>query len=277
MNSKLCSIIFIVLTVLFYDPLVYAKENAAKATTPSKAVAHSLASDAMNDDQLLPPDDSVPICDPFECINRRIFTVNDKVDCYIAKPVATLYNKIMPVPLNLGIHNFFNNLATIPTLANDLLQLHIGQAVSDLGRLIINSTVGILGLFDVGERVGLPFYSNDFGLTLARWGWRNSTYIVFPFWGPSTIRDMVRRPVDYFCFSVYPAIHPLTARYTLYGLSVIDTRAQLLKMQCVLDEAALDQYVFFRSAYMQNRCFQIEENLALGFTQRKCPCDCKTS
>lgn len=198
--------------------------------------------------------------DPYEGFNRAMFTFNDKLDIYLLKPVATFYNKIMPRPLNQGVHNFFNNINTLPTIANDVLQLNLYQAGNDLWRVTINTTVGIGGLFDVASRMNLPFYSNDFGLTLAKWGYKNSNYLVLPFFGSSTIRDGLGLPVDYFAFSVYPYIDPQTARYEVYGLGVVDKRAQLLKVQPVLEEVAFDNYAFMRNAYMQRRAFQIEQN-----------------
>jgi phospholipid-binding lipoprotein MlaA len=203
--------------------------------------------------------------DPLEKFNRGVFSFNDKVDIYFLKPIATFYNIIMPKPLNRGIQNFFNNLNNIPTIANDILQANFYQANSDFWRLAINSTIGIGGLFDVAERMNLHPYTNDFGLTLAKWGYKNSTYIVLPFLGPSTIRDGFGIPVDYYGFSVYPRIRSDSVRYGLFGLGVINRRAQLLQFQSVFDEAALDKYVFIRDAYLQRRSYQMEQNASYGY------------
>jgi phospholipid-binding lipoprotein MlaA len=198
--------------------------------------------------------------DSLEFFNRSMFQFNDLVDCYIAKPVAIIYNLIIPRPLNQGIHNFFLNIETIPTIANDILQLNLYQTLNDAWRLVINTTIGIGGLFDVASRLGLPYYKNDFGLTLAFWGYEDSTYIVLPFWGPRTVRDgIIGLPVDYYAFSIYPYIRPYRARYGLYALSVVDARAQLLQFQPVIEEVAVDKYVFMRNAYLQRRAFQIKE------------------
>jgi phospholipid-binding lipoprotein MlaA len=200
------------------------------------------------------------VADPYEGYNRVVFKFNDKIDTYFLKPVATFYNTIMPKPLNLGIHNFFNNINNIPTAINDLLQFNFYQMANDLWRLGINTTVGIGGLFDVASRMNLEQYDNDFGLTLAKWGYRNSNYFVVPFWGPKTIRDVAGMPVDYFAFSVYPYIQPTSTQYGVYGLGVVDFRAQRLKVENVMDEASLDKYVFVRNAYMQNRAYKINQN-----------------
>ncbi|OGT63266.1 MAG: hypothetical protein A3E85_06150 [Gammaproteobacteria bacterium RIFCSPHIGHO2_12_FULL_45_12] len=202
--------------------------------------------------------------DPLEKFNRGMFAFNEKLDAWVLKPVATFYNKIMPKPLNMGVSNFFNNLATVPTVANDILQFHFHQMANDLWRLGINTTIGIGGLFDIAQRMQLQPYSNDFGLTLAYWGYENSNYLVLPFFGPRTVRDGIGLPVDYFVFSVYPYIEPPSLRYQLFGLWVIDTRAQLLQFQSVLEAAAVDKYVFIRNAYLQRRAYQISQNQQLG-------------
>jgi len=206
--------------------------------------------------------------DPLIGFNRIMLDFNERIDITILKPIATLYNKIIPKPLNQGINNFFNNIHNLPNIANDLLQLHIAQAANDSWRLLINTTIGVGGLFDIAERINLPLYTNDFGLTLARWGYQDSSYIVWPFWGPSTIRDGIGGTVDYFAFSIYPRVNPDRARYELYALGVVDRRAQLLQLQPMLEEAILDKYSFMRHVYMQGRASQIENNLHLGYDGR---------
>lgn len=198
--------------------------------------------------------------DPYEGFNRAMFTFNEKIDQYLLKPVARAYNAVMPRPLNEGVHNFFMNIGNLPTIANDLLQANFFQAANDSWRLVINTTVGVGGLFDVAERMKLKPYTNDFGLTLAKWGYANSNYLVLPFFGPNTLRDGIGLPVDYFAFSIYPYIDSTKTRYAVYGLGVVDKRAQLLKFQSVMDEAAVDRYVFVRNAYLQHRAYQIDQN-----------------
>lgn len=197
--------------------------------------------------------------DPYEGFNRAMFVFNDKLDIYFLKPLATLYNAVIPKPLNQGINNFFVNLNLLPTIANDILQFHFQRMLNDTWRFGINSTIGVAGLFDVGSRIGLKYHHNDFGLTLATWGWGHSNYLVLPFFGPRTVRDMFEVPVDYYAFSVYPYIHSATISYSLYGLSVMDQRAQLLQYQPLFEEAAIDKYVFIRNAYLQRRTFEIEQ------------------
>ncbi|OGT65579.1 MAG: hypothetical protein A3J38_04115 [Gammaproteobacteria bacterium RIFCSPHIGHO2_12_FULL_45_9] len=196
--------------------------------------------------------------DPYESVNRKIFNFNDALDRAILKPVATFYNKVMPRPLNRGVHNFFNNIWNVTTLVNDLLQIRFQQAASDAWRLTINTTVGIAGFFDVASYMGLQQSYNDFGLTLARIGYVNSNYIVVPFFGAGTIRDVAGWPVDYFLFSVYPYVRPLEVQYGIYALNVVDRRAHYLQYDEVMREAALDKYAFVRSAYLQRRAHLIE-------------------
>lgn len=215
-------------------------------------------------------DDAVSNKDPLERINRPIFTFNDKLDTYLIKPIAELYNAIMPKPLNKGVHNFFNNLGELPTIANDLLQFNFFQMTNDVWRLVINSTLGFGGFVDMATRMNLPYFQNDFGLTLSYWGYENSDYFVMPFLGPSTVRDgIIGMPVDYFEFTVYPHIQPKSTRYGVLGLFTIDSRANLLQFEPVLEEAAIDKYVFMRNAYMQHRAFQRDQVKHLGYNDKK--------
>ena len=202
--------------------------------------------------------------DPYEPFNRVMYHFNDFLDKAALKPVATLYLKVVPKPLVKGISNVFSNIDTIPTVANDVLQANFYQATSDFWRLAINSTVGILGFFDVAADIGLEPNKEDFGLTLARWGYTNSNYLVLPFFGPSTLRDGLGIPVDYYGFSIYPDIHPVLQRYELYGLGIVSRRADLLRFQNVFDQASLDRYVFIRDAYTQRRKYLIQRNKELG-------------
>ena len=202
--------------------------------------------------------------DPYEPFNRVMYNFNDLMDRVILKPVAKLYNKIMPIPLRKGISNIFANLDNIPTVANDVLQTNIYQAASDSWRFAINSTIGIAGFFDVAEDLGLERNSEDLGLTLAQWGWKSSNYLVLPFIGPSTVRDALAWPVNYEYLTIYPYVYPIRDRYILYGFGVVSKRAELLRFQSVMEQASLDRYVFMRDAYLQNRNYRIERNKQLG-------------
>ena len=202
--------------------------------------------------------------DPYEPFNRVMFTFNDKLDKFVLKPIATLYNKIIPKPLTKGISNFFSNVDTVPTVANDVLQANFYQATSDAWRLVINTTVGILGFFDVATTVGLEYNYEDLGLTFARWGVTSSNYLVLPFLGPSTVRDAIAWPINYEYLTIYPYITPVSARYELYFTNLISKRADYLHYNDVMEQATLDKYVFMRNAYMQRRAYLIERNKQLG-------------
>lgn len=198
--------------------------------------------------------------DPFESYNRRAFTFNRFLDRFIFKPAATAYDKVLPDPVKKRVSNFFGNLDTVPTIANDLLQAKFEHAISDTLRLSINSTVGFLGFFDPATNIGFTRHEEDFGLTLASWGYQDSAFLVVPFFGPRTVRDAFSIPVDYGLLSVYPYVKPRAAAYGALALRFISNRAQLLRLESVIDEAALDRYVFERNAYLQHRAYVMKQN-----------------
>ncbi|MHB1948652.1 MAG: MlaA family lipoprotein [Gammaproteobacteria bacterium] len=202
--------------------------------------------------------------DPYEPFNRAIFNFNEVADRFILKPLATLYIKIVPKPLASGLSNVYSNLDNIPTVINDVLQGNFYQATSDLWRFGINSTIGVLGLFDVAQRMGLEPNYEDFGLTLARWGYKNSNYLVMPLLGPSTVRDTIAYPVNYYGMSIYPYIEPTSAQYGIYFGGVVVRRADIMRYEGVLQQMSFDKYAFMRDAYFQHRNYLIERNNQLG-------------
>lgn len=190
--------------------------------------------------------------DPYENMNRKVFNFNKKLDKWILRPIAKAYDTMLPDVVLKGVSNFFGNVDDVSTLMNDILQFKLYQAVSDAWRIGFNTTVGVFGLFDVGTAVGLEKHYEDFGLTLARWGYKNSNYMVIPLFGPSTFRDAMSRPVTFYALSVYPFIESPYLRYGVYSFEVLDDRRELLGADSAIDEA-LDPYVFVRDAYLQNR------------------------
>lgn len=190
--------------------------------------------------------------DPWEGFNRSMHTFNDKLDRAVLRPVARGYRAVTPDAAERGISNFFSNLGEVKTLVNDLLQLKPLKALSSTGRLLINSTIGIGGLFDVATPMGLEKHQEDFGQTLGRWGVGTGPYLVLPFFGPSTVRDGSGLPVD---AQLYPVreVDDREARYGLYALDVVSGRAELLEAGDILDEAAYDRYVYMREFYLQRR------------------------
>lgn len=197
--------------------------------------------------------------DPMETWNRGVFKFNDTVDTYALKPVATGYKNVTPSFVQTGVNNFFGNLQDIWTGANNFLQGKGSEGASDWGRVALNSTFGILGLFDIASEAGLPKHKEDFGQTLGRWGVPAGPYIVLPFLGPSTLRDTLALPVDRRGDPV-AYIDSDPARDALYGLRIVDQRSNLLRASSVLDQAALDKYSFTRDAHLQRRRAEIFED-----------------
>ena len=167
----------------------------------------------------------------------------------------------MPAPVRKSVNNFYNNLDLIPTVGNDLLQAKGKWAIRDSWRFIINSSLGVGGLFDVAKTFGLPPHSNDLGLTLAKWGDKNSPYLVIPLLGPSTLRDGAGWLFQFALYSPYVYIHNDTVVYSLLALRYVDLRSQLLDTDRIMDEA-LDKYSFMRDAYLQYRNNLIADNQA---------------
>lgn len=205
------------------------------------------------------PEPKKETIDPYESVNRVIFKFNTKADKYVIKPVATAYSKALPNTIQSRVSHFFDNLREITTSANDLLQGKFQQFSHDAGRFVINSTIGILGTFDPASHLGLEKHKEDFGQTLAVWGYKNSAYLVLPILGPSTVRDTAGMAVDFNALSVWPLVESDKAKYALVGLDLLDIRAQLLKTENVVKAIAVDEYVFNRDAYLQHRKFLISD------------------
>lgn len=194
--------------------------------------------------------------DPLEPLNRGVLRVNDEVDKYVMKPVAQAYDFVLPSPVQTAVSNFFSNIGDVYSAANNLLQGKPTRAVEDSLRVIFNSTLGIGGLIDIATPAGLPKYKEDFGQTLGVWGVPAGPYLVLPVFGPSTVRDTAGMLVDrYMDPSAY--LHPIWLRNSLTGLRLVNTRAQLLGVSNLLEQAALDRYSFLRDAYLQRREYQI--------------------
>ena len=189
--------------------------------------------------------------DPLEPINRVVFEFNEIVDDNILEPVAKGYKYVTPDPVEKGISNFFSNLGEINTIANDLLQLKFQQAGKDSLRFFLNSTIGVLGIFDVATPLGLSKNKEDFGQTLGFWGIPNGPYLVLPFLGPSSFRDAPGSFVDYELSPIEQLHHE--ERQALRLINIVETRAKLLRATKILDTAAKDKYIFIRESYLQKR------------------------
>jgi phospholipid-binding lipoprotein MlaA len=190
--------------------------------------------------------------DPLEGYNRAMFSLNEGVDKFALKPIAQGYEAAVPLPGRTGIANFFGNVGDLWIGVNNLLQGKPVAAASDLGRVLINSTAGIGGLFDVATEVGLEKHDEDFGQTLGRWGVGTGAYLVWPILGPRTARDSLGLGVDLFADPVGYLSH-VRVRNSLYGTRFVDTRASFLPADKALNEASLDKYAYVRDAYLQRR------------------------
>ena len=190
--------------------------------------------------------------DPIEGFNRAMFSLNEGLDKVAIKPAAQGYEFVLPQPVRTGVANFFSNIADIFIGVNNLFQGKPADAVSDGGRFLVNTTVGVLGIFDVASHMGLEKHDEDFGQTFGRWGVGDGAYVVVPFFGPRTARDTVGLIFDVYADPVANVDH-VPARNTLLATRVVSDRADLLKADKIVEEAALDKYSYIRDAYLQRR------------------------
>jgi phospholipid-binding lipoprotein MlaA len=194
--------------------------------------------------------------DPIEGFNRAMFTFNEGVDKAVIKPAAQGYEAALPLPLRTGASNFFANIADVFISVNNLLQGKPAEAASDIGRVAVNSTIGILGLFDVASDLGMEKHDEDFGQTFGRWGVGDGAYVVVPLLAPHTARDLVGEVLDW---KVDPVMHvdDVPTRNVLLVTRLIRDRAAQLPADKLIEEAALDKYSYIRDAYLQRRRFKI--------------------
>jgi phospholipid-binding lipoprotein MlaA len=191
--------------------------------------------------------------DPYESFNRKVFAVNQRIDQFVMKPVATIYNTVLPYPIRTGVNNAFSNLGEISSFGGHLLQGSPKDAGHTLLRFLLNSTLGIGGLFDPASHNHLEKRPTDFGVTFAKWGDKNSPFIVLPLFGPSTIRDAVGFGYDFTLLTPYYLIHSRAIRYSYSGLWFVSQRAKYLETEKIMEEATFDKYTLQRDAYLQFR------------------------
>ncbi len=197
--------------------------------------------------------------DPFEGFNRTMFSFNDALDKAALKPAAEAYQRVLPTVVQTGVGNFFANLADVWTGANNLLQGKPKDAVQDVGRFMINSTLGLAGLFDVATPAGIQRHrEEDFGQTLGKWGVPSGPYLVLPLLGSSTVRDTSVMPLD-MKGDLWKYKYPVRWRHFGSGLRLIDQRSIVLDASNLIEEAALDRYEFVRDAYLQRRQYKIDD------------------
>lgn len=195
--------------------------------------------------------------DPWEPVNRAVFRFNDTLDTYALRPVAKGYDWVMPEMLNDGVSNVFNNLGEPKNLVNNVLQGKLHDAGVDLARFLMNTTVGVVGVFDVATRMGLQRNDEDFGQTLGAWGVESGPYVVLPFFGPSTVRDTGGFAAESLAGYSYRAqMDHVPSRNTAMGIDVVDTRAGLLSQERLISG---DKYRFIRNVWLQNREYKVKD------------------
>jgi len=190
--------------------------------------------------------------DPLEPFNRGVYKFNDGVDNLFVKPAAEIYRGLLPAVVRTGISNFFANINDVIIALNNLLQGKVPEAINDVGRILVNTTLGVFGVMDVATELGVEKHNEDFGQTLGYWGIGSGPYLVLPFVGPSSLRDSVGWLVD---IKTDPKryVDPVRDRNLLYGVNYISRRSELLDAGKLLEVAALDPYEFLRDAYLQRR------------------------
>jgi phospholipid-binding lipoprotein MlaA len=190
--------------------------------------------------------------DPLEPINRGIFSFNNTFDHYFFKPIAKGYDTVTPAPVKQGVSNVFQNMSDVQSVVASALQLKGSKVGDDLGRVILNSTIGLGGIFDLATPMGIERGNEDLGQSLGYWGIGAGPYLVLPFLGPSSVRDGVARIAEG-QYDPLSFVSSVPARNTLTGLRVVDARVALFPVEGLANQAALDRYTFFRSAYVQRR------------------------
>jgi phospholipid-binding lipoprotein MlaA len=198
------------------------------------------------------------ISDPIEPVNRMIFAFNDTVDIMILRPISAIYGFVTPEVIKSAFRRMFENLNQPVVFANDLLQLDVIDAGVAAGRFVINSTVGVLGIFDVAQAVGLDSHTADFGQTLHSYGVGAGPYIVLPLMGPSTLRDAAGNGVDTF-LQPLPYILNSEVNFAIKATNAIAVRERLLKPLDEMRTSSIDYYSALRAAYYQNRAVDLRK------------------
>lgn len=215
-----------------------------------------------------PPERSadVDVLDPFEPVNRAIFGLNEVVDLIVIRPVVEIWRGLMPQPVQTVVANVFNNLDDVFAGTSQALQGHGHAAATDFGRVLINTTVGIGGAFDVASGMGMTKVAGDFGQTLGVWGLPAGPYLVLPLLGPSSFRETAGRVGRYYS-------DPRTYldpdwRYSLMATEYVQARADGQYAETLVDVSSFDKYVFVRNLYMQRRAAMVRDSLESGQSQQ---------
>ncbi|MEY4708148.1 MAG: hypothetical protein RJB58_1871 [Pseudomonadota bacterium] len=211
-----------------------------------------------------PSPESLAQNDPWERTNRDIFDFNLAMDRAILRPVARGYRDVVPEFAREGVHNFLTNLNSPVILANDVLQGETDKAGNTLGRIVINTTVGVGGLIDVASKWGLPYRENDFGITLGKGGAAEGSYLMLPFAGPKPPRDLLGTAVDVafdpFTYAIFPGDN--TLMIVRVGMGILDARTSQLDAVETIERSSIDFYATTRNLYRQSRNARINEGTA---------------
>ena len=194
--------------------------------------------------------------DPLEPLNRKIYAFNETVDGLVLKPAAIGYQAVTPWPIRMGVNNFFSNFGDFWSALNGVLQLRPVVATDSFMRFGVNYVFGLGGVLDVADELGIERHPEDFGKTLGRWGVPSGAYLVFPVFGPSTLRDSTTILIEN-RYDPVSHLNDIPVRNSATELRIVDTRANLLRLTNFLDDAALDKYSFTRDAFLQKRRAEI--------------------
>ncbi len=198
--------------------------------------------------------------DPYESFNRKVFAFNESLDKAVLKPVAKGYDKVLPKFVRTGVTNFLNNLGMVVTTFNDAVQLKGEKVPVDIARFATNLTFGIFGLIDVATELRIENRNEDFGQSLGYWGVGSGAYIVLPFLGPSSMRDAPGLAVDFVVSPYYYVLEDEAGiRWGLLAVNIVNTRANLLPAERILDESGVERYAFLRDVYLQRREYLIHD------------------
>ncbi|WP_225781195.1 VacJ family lipoprotein [Xenophilus sp. Marseille-Q4582] len=206
--------------------------------------------------------------DPFEPFNRTMYRFNDGLDRAVLKPVATTYRDVLPSFVRTGVGNFFSNVGDVWNLANNVMQLKLQGSAETVMRLGVNTVFGLGGLLDIASEAGISRHSEDFGQTLGYWGVPAGPYVVLPLFGPSTVRDTAALPVDRWG-NPLGEVSDIPVRNSLTALGLVDTRARLLGVSQLLEQAALDPYTFMRDSHLQRRAIDVRDGAAGGEAEER--------
>ena len=195
--------------------------------------------------------------DPFEPFNRTMFQVHEVVDGNVVKPVAEAYVKYTPEVIRSGVSNFFSNIEDLFVGINNVLEGDGNRAGDDFGRVLLNSTFGLGGLFDLASMMGIERHNQDFGITFGKWGIPQGPYLFVPLVGPTTVRDGTGLVIRAYLGPTTYIFTNVPVRNVIWGVGAIDLRASVLNTESMVDQAALDRYRFIRNAYLRARQYQV--------------------